>query len=31
VDKVQDDGTHRLGVAAVIEKYDIIRAETVTS
>lgn len=29
VDKSSEDGTTRLGVAAVIEKYDIIRAEAV--
>jgi hypothetical protein len=31
VDRVRDDGSQRLGIAAVIEKYDIIRAETVAS
>lgn len=31
VDRIQDDGSARLGVAAVIEKYDIIRAENVAS
>ncbi len=29
--RVDRDGSQRLGVAAVIEKYDIIRAETVAS
>lgn len=28
VDKKQEDGHQRLGVAAVIQKYDIIRAES---
>lgn len=31
VDRKQDDGRERLGVAAVIQKYDIIRAETQTA
>lgn len=30
IEKRQEDGTERLGVAAVIEKYDIIRAEPAT-
>jgi c-di-GMP-binding flagellar brake protein YcgR len=31
VDRRENDGRPRLGVAAVIEKYDIIRAEPVAS
>jgi len=31
VDKKQEDHEERLGVAAVIEKYDIIRAENTSS
>jgi len=31
VEKKTEDGSERLGVAAVIEKYDIIRAEPVAS
>ena len=30
VDREQEDGTSRMGVAAVIEKYDIIRTEQAT-
>jgi len=31
VEKKQEDATERIGVAAVIEKYDIIRAEPAAS
>ncbi|HEY2932972.1 MAG TPA: PilZ domain-containing protein [Acidobacteriota bacterium] len=31
VERKSDDGTEKLGIAAVIEKYDIIRAEPVAS
>ncbi len=31
VEKKDEDGTARMGVAAVIEKYDIVRAETAAS
>ncbi|MBI1749132.1 MAG: PilZ domain-containing protein [Acidobacteria bacterium] len=31
VERKSEDGTEKLGVAAVIEKYDIIRAEPVAS
>jgi hypothetical protein len=31
VDKKKEDAQERLGIAAVIEKYDIIRAETTTA
>ncbi len=31
VERKSEDGTDKLGIAAVIEKYDIIRAEPVAS
>jgi hypothetical protein len=31
VERKSEDGTEKLGIAAVIEKYDIIRAEPVAS